>query len=329
MTPPVKVTVTGAAGQIGYALLFRIASGQLLGPDTPGRAEPARDHAGAQGRRGHGDGARRLRVPAAARHRHHRRPERRLRRHERRAARRRPPARPGHGARRPARGQRRHLQPAGPGDQRPRRRRHPGARRRQPGEHERADRDEQRAGRPARALHRDDAPGPQPRARAARPTKTATPITEISNVAIWGNHSATQYPDITHADDRRRRRRRPSSTTTPGWPTSSSRRVQKRGAEIIEARGASSAASAANAAIDHVHDWVLGSADGDWSRWPCRPTAPTACRRASSPRSRASAADGEVRDRPGPGDRRLLAPAHRRRASPSCPRSATRSGGSA
>ena len=70
---PVNVTVTGAAGQIGYALLFRIASGQLLGPDVPVKPAPAGDPAGAQGRRGHRDGARRLRVPAAARHRHHRR----------------------------------------------------------------------------------------------------------------------------------------------------------------------------------------------------------------------------------------------------------------
>ena len=62
-------------------------------------------------------------------------------------------------------------------------------------------------------------------------------------------------------------------------------RVGKRGAEIIEARGASSAASAANAAIDHVRDWVLGTPTATGSRWPCRPTAPTASRRGSSRRS--------------------------------------------
>ena len=71
MSTPVKVTVTGAAGQIGYALLFRIASGQMLGPDTPVELQPAGDPAGGQGRRGHRDGARRLRLPAARRDRHH------------------------------------------------------------------------------------------------------------------------------------------------------------------------------------------------------------------------------------------------------------------
>ena len=55
--------------------------------------------------------------------------------------------------------------------------------------------------------------------------------------------------------------------------------VGKRGAAIIEARGASSAASAANAAIDHVHDWVNGTPDGDWVSWRCPPTAPTASTR--------------------------------------------------
>ena len=80
MSTPVKVTVTGAAGQIGYALLFRIASGQMLGPDTPVELQPARDPRRGQGRRGHRDGARRLRLPAARRDRHPRRPEAGLRR---------------------------------------------------------------------------------------------------------------------------------------------------------------------------------------------------------------------------------------------------------
>ena len=79
---------------------------------------------------------------------------------------------------------------------------------------------------------------------------------------IWGNHSATQYPDI-------------SKCTVDGSPAASQvdegwyretfiPKVQKRGAEIIQARGASSAASAASAAIDHMHDWALGTPDGDW-----------------------------------------------------------------
>jgi malate dehydrogenase len=93
--------------------------------------------------------------------------------------------------------------------------------------------------------------------------KTQTPVREITNVTIWGNHSATQYPDIFHA--KVAGQNAAEVVDDQAWieddfiPT-----VQKRGAAIIEARGASSAASAANAAIDHVHDWVLGTPDGDW-----------------------------------------------------------------
>jgi malate dehydrogenase len=101
------------------------------------------------------------------------------------------------------------------------------------------------------------------RAIAQLANKLRVPVADITNMTIWGNHSATQYPDIFHAkvggenaaeavDDR-------------AWleddfiPT-----VQGRGAAIIEARGASSAASAANAAIDHVRDWTIGTPVGDW-----------------------------------------------------------------
>ena len=82
-------------------------------------------------------------------------------------------------------------------------------------------------------------------------------------MTIWGNHSATQYPDLFHA--RSTARTPPTQVDDQDWlendfiPT-----VQQRGAAIIEARGSSSAASAANAAIDHMHDWVLGTPDGDW-----------------------------------------------------------------
>jgi malate dehydrogenase len=82
-------------------------------------------------------------------------------------------------------------------------------------------------------------------------------------MTIWGNHSATQYPDISHATVGSQNAL--ELVHDQLWlendfiPT-----VQKRGAAIIEARGASSAASAANAAIDHVHDWVLGTPGGDW-----------------------------------------------------------------
>ena len=93
--------------------------------------------------------------------------------------------------------------------------------------------------------------------------KTGAAVSEVTNMTIWGNHSATQYPDVFHA-----KVKGADAAQTIGdqsWiesdfiPT-----VQKRGAAIIEARGASSAASAANAAIDHIHDWVLGTPEGDW-----------------------------------------------------------------
>lgn len=92
--------------------------------------------------------------------------------------------------------------------------------------------------------------------------KSGHHVSEVSKMVIWGNHSATQYPDISHAtiagqaaaemipDDWYR------DTFIP--------RVQKRGAEIIKARGASSAASAASAAIDHIRSWALGTPAGDW-----------------------------------------------------------------
>ena len=82
-------------------------------------------------------------------------------------------------------------------------------------------------------------------------------------MTIWGNHSATQYPDIFHAEVAGKNAAEVVNDQT--WlendfiPT-----VQKRGAAIIEARGASSAASAAAATIDHTRDWLRGSADGDW-----------------------------------------------------------------
>jgi malate dehydrogenase len=93
--------------------------------------------------------------------------------------------------------------------------------------------------------------------------KTGAAVRDVSNMTIWGNHSATQYPDIFHA--KVKGESAAETVSDQQWlenefiPT-----VQKRGAAIIEARGASSAASAANAAIDHVHDWVLGTPAGDW-----------------------------------------------------------------
>jgi malate dehydrogenase len=94
-------------------------------------------------------------------------------------------------------------------------------------------------------------------------SKLGVPVTEITNMTIWGNHSTTQYPDLVHA--RVGGRSAWDAVDDEAWIADEFiPRVAKRGAEVIEARGASSAASAANAAIDHVHDWVLGTSEGDW-----------------------------------------------------------------
>jgi malate dehydrogenase len=93
--------------------------------------------------------------------------------------------------------------------------------------------------------------------------KLQVPVTEIRKMTIWGNHSATQYPDLFHAEVSGR-----NAAEVVGdqeWlagtfiPT-----VAKRGAAIIDARGASSAASAASATVDHARDWALGTPEGDW-----------------------------------------------------------------
>ena len=101
------------------------------------------------------------------------------------------------------------------------------------------------------------------RAIAQLATKTETDVSQIRKMSIWGNHSPTMYPDLKHCE----------VDGKVAWDAVGDEtwiadeyipKVGKRGAEIIDARGASSAASAASAAIDHVHDWVLGTPDGDW-----------------------------------------------------------------
>ena len=101
------------------------------------------------------------------------------------------------------------------------------------------------------------------RARAQLALRSGAHVSEVRGVIIWGNHSATQYPDIAHATIAGK----PAAEVVPAdWyreefiPT-----VQNRGTAIIRARGASSAASAASAAIDHVRDWALGTAEDDWA----------------------------------------------------------------
>ncbi|MEU7790851.1 malate dehydrogenase [Amycolatopsis sp. NPDC049159] len=99
------------------------------------------------------------------------------------------------------------------------------------------------------------------RALAQLSKKLGVPVTELKKLAIWGNHSATQYPSVQHAEVGGK-----SVEVDQAWlendfiPT-----VAKRGAAIIEARGLSSAASAASAAIDHVYTWVNGTPAGDWT----------------------------------------------------------------
>src|SRR3954464_13252618 len=109
-------------------------------------------------------------------------------------------------------------------------------------------------------------PPPRPdhtRATPQRAQKTGAAVSEITNMAIWGNHSPTMYPDLFNAKVNGERAW--DAVGDESWVAGEFiPRVGKRGAEIIEARGASSAASAAAAAIDHVHDWVNGTADGDW-----------------------------------------------------------------
>ncbi len=259
---PVKVAVTGAAGQIGYALLFRIASGQLLGPDTPVTLSLLEIPAAVKAAEGTAmelddcafpllagieiaddpttafDGVN-IALLVGAR--------------PRTAGMERGDLLEANGGIFKPQGQALNAQAA-------------------------ADIKVLVVGNPANTnaliaqSHAPDIPRERftamtrldhNRALGQLSKKTGTPIAEITGLTIWGNHSATQYPDIFNA--------RLAGVPAAGaiddqvWleddfiPT-----VQKRGAAIIEARGASSAASAANAAIDHVHDWLHGTRDGDW-----------------------------------------------------------------
>jgi len=101
------------------------------------------------------------------------------------------------------------------------------------------------------------------RAIALVSQKLGRKVTDVRRMTVWGNHSATQYPDLFQAEAEGKK----------VWPMINDQAwlegtfiptVQKRGAAIIEARGLSSAASAANAAVDHIRDWVAGTRDGDW-----------------------------------------------------------------
>jgi malate dehydrogenase len=259
---PVRVAVTGAAGQIGYAILFRIASGQLLGPDTPVQLSLLEIPAAVKAAEGIAmelddcafpllrgidiaddpvkafDG---VNIALLV------------------------------GARPRTKGMERgDLLEANGGIFKPQ------------GQalNERAASDIKVlvVGNPANTnclIAKSNAPDIPPerftammrldhnRAIAQLAKKTGSAVSEITNMTIWGNHSATQYPDVFNAKVKGQDAAEVVSDQewleTDFIPT-----VQKRGAAIIEARGASSAASAANAAIDHVRDWVMGTSTGDW-----------------------------------------------------------------
>jgi malate dehydrogenase len=259
---PVKVTVTGAAGQIGYAILFRIASGQLLGSDTPVMLSLLEIPAAVKAAQGTAMELDDCAFPLLAGIDIHDDPKR---------------AFDGAsiallvGARPRSKGmERSDLLEANGGIFKPQ------------GQalnaHAASDIRVLVVGNPANtncliaASNAPDIPRERftamtrldhNRAIAQVAAKTGSSVSDVTNMTIWGNHSATQYPDVFHA----KVKGHPAAETINDqrWiedefiPT-----VQKRGAAIIEARGASSAASAANAAIGHMHDWVLGTPSGDW-----------------------------------------------------------------
>jgi malate dehydrogenase len=261
-TTPVKVTVTGAAGQIGYALLFRIASGAMLGPDTPVEL-------------------RLLEIPPA------------LKAAEGTAMELDDCAFPllrgieiTDDPKKAFEGCNVGLlvgaRPRGPGMERSDLLEANGGIFKPQGEaiNEGAADDVKIlvVGNPANTnclIAMSNAPDvprerftammrlDHNRAISQLAAKVGVPVTSVTNMTTWGNHSVTQYPDLVNAKvdggsawD---------AVGDEGWIADEFiPKVAKRGAAIIDARGASSAASAANAAIDHVHDWVLGTPGGDW-----------------------------------------------------------------
>ena len=141
--------------------------------------------------------------------------------------------------------------------------------------------------------------------------KTGASVTDIKKMTIWGNHSATQYPDIFHAEIGGKNAA--EVVDDQAWlendfiPT-----VAKRGAAIIEARGSSSAASAASATIDAAHDWLSGSADGDWVSMAVVSDGSYGVPEGLISSFPVTTERRRLGDRPGPRDRRLLARPHRR-----------------
>jgi malate dehydrogenase len=259
---PVKVTVTGAAGQIGYAILFRIASGEMLGSDTEINVSLLEIPDAMKAAEGTAMELEDCAFPLLAGVSIHDRPE---------------DAFDGTnvallvGARPRTKGmERSDLLEANGGIFKPQGN--------AINDHAADDVKVLVVGNPANTncliamANAPDVPRERfsamtrldhNRASAQVANKLGVPVREVTNVTIWGNHSTTQYPDLVHA----------KVSGRSAWDAIDDEawikdefipRVQKRGAEVIETRGASSAASAANAAIDHVRDWVLGTPDGDW-----------------------------------------------------------------
>src|SRR6201993_3952361 len=261
-TNPVKVAVTGAAGQIGYAILFRIASGEMLGPDTPVQLSLLEIPAAVKAAEGTAMELDDCAFPLLAGVDITDDPNK---------------AFDGVnlalliGARPRTKGmERSDLLEANGGIFKPQGQ--------ALNDHAASDIKVLVVGNPANTncLIAQSNAADIPRERFTAMTrldhnravgqlaqKTGAPVTDITKMTIWGNHSATQDPDIFHAEVAGQNAA--ERVGDQAWlendfiPT-----VQKRGAAIIEARGASSAASAANAAIDHVRDWVVGTPEGDW-----------------------------------------------------------------
>ena len=263
LSTPVKVTVTGAAGQIGYALLFRIASGQMLGPDTPVELSLLEIPAAVKAAEGTAMELDDCAFPL-------------LRRVDITDD----PKQAFDGCNV---GLLVGARPRGPGMERSDLLEANGGIFKPQGEAIAAGAADDIkvlvVGNPANTnclIAMSNAPDvprerftammrlDHNRAISQLANKLGKPVSAVTNMTAWGNHSATQYPDLVNARVERRERlgggRRRGLDRRRVHPD----RVAKRGAEMIDARGASSAASAANAAIDHVHDWVLGTPDGDW-----------------------------------------------------------------
>jgi len=259
---PVRVAVTGAAGQIGYAILFRIASGQLLGPDTPVHLSLLEIPAALKAVEGTAMEIDDCAFPLVAGVDISDDPNK---------------AFDGAnvalliGARPRTKGmERSDLLEANGGIFKPQGK--------ALNDHAASDIKVLVVGNPANTncliakSHAPDIPAERftsmmrldhNRAIAQLATKVGVRVSDVTNMTVWGNHSPTQYPDIFHAKVKGENAAEAANDNE--WlendfiPT-----VQKRGAAVIEARGASSAASAANAAVGHVRDWVLGTPQGDW-----------------------------------------------------------------